>query len=130
VCIHHCPHQNAGCSARADKASNTEQVETLLKTQDIEQPPDRQDGGASGFAGGVVPSANTMDFEDVNVTMGSTESISQIMRSPAMTPQEGFPAMQNSSSLNPSLAGEPFSWEMIGLGLEEPLPQQEVINEL
>ena len=77
-----------------------------------------------------MPSVSTMGFEDVNVTMGSAESIPQIIRSRAMTPQERFPVMQNSGSLDPSLAGEPFSWEMIGLGLEEPLPQQEVINEL
>jgi hypothetical protein len=25
---------------------------------------------------------------------------------------------------------EPFPWEMIGLGLEEPLPTQDVVNEL
>lgn len=31
----------------------------------------------------------------------------------------------------PSLNTEPdFSWEMVGLGLEEPLPSQEVIDEL
>lgn len=26
--------------------------------------------------------------------------------------------------------GEEFSWEMIGLGLEEPLPLQDTVNEL
>lgn len=31
----------------------------------------------------------------------------------------------------PPLSSEPqFSWEMVGLGLEEPLPTQDVIDEL
>lgn len=36
--------------------------------------------------------------------------------------------MSMGSELKPS--GEEFSWEMIGLGLEEPLPLQETINDL
>lgn len=35
-----------------------------------------------------------------------------------------FPNMGNQAG------DEPFPWEMIGLGLDEPLPPQDVINEL
>ena len=58
-----------------------------------------------------------------------------------ITSNEPFtlPATDMSSDLNPDLLNIPdiglgmddnFSWEMIGLGLEEPMPTQEAIDEL
>lgn len=34
------------------------------------------------------------------------------------------------TSVDNSSTSDPFSWEMIGLGLDEPLPNQDVIDEL
>ena len=50
-----------------------------------------------------------------------------------------MPATGMASDMNPDLLNMPdiglgmddnFSWEMIGLGLEEPMPMQEAIDEL
>jgi hypothetical protein len=46
------------------------------------------------------------------------------------TTQEGYTMMDTSGSAEPSNDSAHFSWEMIGLGLEEPLPPADVITEL
>lgn len=46
------------------------------------------------------------------------------------TSQEGYTMMDTSGSAEQSNESAQFSWEMIGLGLEEPLPPADVINEL
>jgi hypothetical protein len=38
--------------------------------------------------------------------------------------------LQTNHSTNANSGDEEFPWEMIGLGLDEPLPPQDVINEL
>lgn len=45
-----------------------------------------------------------------------------------VTPQDGY--RLHPSPSHPANADEPMSWEMIGLGLEEPLPSQDIINDL
>ena len=58
-----------------------------------------------------------------------------------MAPNDPFtmPAVGMAQDMNPDLLNIPnmglgmdenFSWEMIGLGLEEPMPTQEAIDEL
>jgi hypothetical protein len=47
----------------------------------------------------------------------------------SLSPSEGFPVLHTNPSTGPA-SGEEYPWEMIGLGLDEPLPPQEVINEL
>jgi hypothetical protein len=46
------------------------------------------------------------------------------------SPDGGFPFMHAPTHVETAAVEEPFPWEMIGLGLEEPLPSQDVINEL
>lgn len=51
--------------------------------------------------------------------------------SPRAVPAEEFNFNSNSNLNMPmNTDGSNFSWEMIGLGLEEPLPAQETIDEL
>lgn len=55
-------------------------------------------------------------------------------------PTDGIPQPGTNSGVSDSqidsmmnslgLASEPFSWELISLGLEEPLPSQEIIDEM
>lgn len=80
--------------------------------------------------GNIPRTMNAIRSDDSNMTMGSIENVPQVTAPGAMTPQEGFHAVQHSASLDTSPGAEAFPWEMIGLGLEEPLPSQEVINEL
>lgn len=80
--------------------------------------------------GNIPHTINAIRSGDFNMAMGSIESIPQSIAPGATTSQEGFHAVQHSASLDTSPGAEPFPWEMIGLGLEEPLPSQEVINEL
>ncbi|KAF2842501.1 hypothetical protein M501DRAFT_914906, partial [Patellaria atrata CBS 101060] len=87
------------------------QVETLLKTQEPEQ--HRQDPSTAftmpqrSSAGLNLDSAQNLQ----NHTVPSQETV------------QGFNPMENGGET-------PFPWEMIGLGLDEPLPMQEVQNEL
>lgn len=50
------------------------------------------------------------------------------------SPQQGAPmddfSFQPNMGMNINNVGGDFTWEMIGLGLEEPLPPQETIDEL
>ena len=48
----------------------------------------------------------------------------------SISPPDAFPALQTNPSTNANSGDEEFPWEMIGLGLDEPLPPQDVINEL
>ena len=112
------------------------QVETLLKTQDpTEQPSDtpapvRVNFGQGTTAGRTVfpNSGNDLDF-----TMDDRDAIPDVV-----TPSDPFnvtASQSNLGRLDPQDALEfgaddVFSWELIGQGLEEPLPSQEVIDEL
>jgi hypothetical protein len=107
--------------------TRTEQVEHLLKNQDTnEQAKDNtrsdttsayvattisqglpESGGAGGFLGGSN-----------DVAVNFPESISP-----------GLDAFQTATSNMKSADGD-FPWEMIGLGLDEPLPPQDVIDDL
>jgi hypothetical protein len=89
-----------------------EQVETLLKTQ---SPSDQ-----------AQPSPVTTD---VNIPMGDADS----RDSGPAGEDTVFTHIPKPPHLNcgPQVQSEQsYSWEMIGLGLEEPLPTQDAINEL
>ncbi|KAJ9234881.1 transcriptional regulator family: Fungal Specific TF [Paecilomyces variotii] len=104
------------------------QVETLLKSQDPEPPrasaPNRQQ--SSTFNDTSIPSDPMPGMPDMSMF---SDNIPNSMPSLAGT----FGQTQSGST---GLAGEnmgfngDFSWEMISLGLEEPLPAQDVIDEL
>ena len=112
----------------------TEQVETLLKTQDPPvSTPDvavtsfgNDSGGISGIGLSSIPAT---DFGIPNSALGSGEP----WHFPGDSPQQpmddlGFPS--GDLNMDMGLDASTFTWEMIGLGLEEPLPAQESIDEL
>jgi len=115
----------------------TEQVETLLKTQDptvttAEVTPTftAGQGGVSGINLGSVPAG---DFNVSNPAIGIVEGVNADRwgfngESPQPPLNDlGFGADMN---MGMGLDDNTFTWEMIGLGLEEPLPPQETIDEL
>jgi hypothetical protein len=132
---HSCQGEYLG-TARLIQFSFIEQVETLLKTQDpavtpAEVPPTTftaGQGGASGINLGSVPAG---DFNISNPAIGIVENTDR-WRFNGESPQPplndlGFGA---DMSMGMGLDDNTFTWEMIGLGLEEPLPPQETIDEL
>jgi hypothetical protein len=111
-------HRSATTNASVD------QVETLLKTQDAIDPSKdapRQDSTSAYVASTVqqiLPNQNDYLNTSTRLTNPVPES-----RTPGLETNQNGGATANS--------GEPdFPWEMIGLGLEEPLPPQEVMDEL
>ncbi|EPE31562.1 Zn2/Cys6 DNA-binding protein [Glarea lozoyensis ATCC 20868] len=109
-----------------------EQVETLLKTQDpVPSPKDNlvnAFGGMNGAASRSIPAGdfavNTPPLVSVNPERWGLNG-----DSPIQPPMEdiNFTADMNMSM---GIDDSTFTWEMIGLGLEEPLPPQETIDEL
>ena len=116
-----------------------EQVETLLKTQDPpEQPPQRPATSAAPAAPQSIP-AITPPVVPVPVSMGlGTEPTLADFTIPTGGPTSGGFINDFSSdglgfqdtTMGNEFAGESFPWEMVGLGLEEPLPAQDTIDDL
>ncbi|WEW61559.1 hypothetical protein PRK78_007050 [Emydomyces testavorans] len=102
------------------------QVETLLKGQDaVDKPQNPAPVQESPFQ---VPLQNARLNDIPDLPIGPTS----MEEEPAM-PLPAFADLPSNSAglAEPSLAmGADISWEMIGLGLEEALPPQEVIDEL
>jgi hypothetical protein len=103
-------------------ANNTpiEQVEHLLKNQDTpdaSKEPSQQDS-TSAYVANTLSQAlpNTGDYLN-------TQDRIQDSRPPAADPVQNGGQTTNNGDAD-------FSWEMIGLGLEEPLPPQDVMDEL
>jgi hypothetical protein len=97
-----------------------EQVEHLLKTQDTpdtSKDPSRQDSTSAYVANTLSQTLpNAGDYLN-------TQDRIQDSRPPAAEPvHNGGSTAKNGNA--------DFSWEMIGLGLEEPLPPQDVMDEL
>jgi hypothetical protein len=97
-----------------------EQVEHLLKNQDTsDQSKDasHQDTGSAYVASTLQQSLpNTGDY------LNNQDRILDSRTPGTESLQSGTPAMNNENA--------DISWEMIGLGLEEPLPPQDVMDEL
>ncbi|KAI9684761.1 MAG: hypothetical protein M1829_000136 [Trizodia sp. TS-e1964] len=108
------------------------QVETLLKTQDPE--PMVSTRASPGYTdASPIANINAFDFtvqgdSASNGQMGGQETT----MGNTLNMNEGFGASARDQQLpmNLDVGMEDFSWEMIGLGLEEPLPSQEVVDEL
>lgn len=107
-----------------------EQVETLLNSK---EPNSTSPATAPSFAP-PISSGPTVEFEVPNADVSlAIDRDSDRWRYVPTSPQ---PAMED-MAFDTNLAGmtmgmddTTFSWEMIGLGLEEPLPKQETIDEL
>jgi hypothetical protein len=106
----------------------------LLKTQD---PADKSsEAPATSFvtAGGVrrIPGQN-VDIELPGPTIAfTTDRDSDRWALQGESPQPGMDDMNFNSSMNMAIAMDDntFTWEMIGLGLDEPLPPQDTIDDL
>lgn len=113
------------------------QVETLLtKTQ---EPADHtsENLAADRVSSGQATTAGTTVFQnsrnDVDFAMGDQVPIPDILN-----PSDPFNAATSQSNLGGMYPQDPlgfgvddqFTWELIGQGFEEPLPSQEVIDEL
>ncbi|GME59964.1 C6 transcription factor [Neofusicoccum parvum] len=105
-----------------------QQVETLLKTQESTEQSQPQRSNSNAFP--TDPSTQRSDLQGSNIILDNMAQVMESVFPPGngISPGE-FPAMQTGTADNSS-SSDPFSWEMIGLGLDEPLPNQEVINEL
>ncbi|KAB8201632.1 fungal transcription factor regulatory middle homology region [Aspergillus parasiticus SU-1] len=95
------------------------QVETLLKTQEV---------NPSNSQGNGINVAAPQEFVSIPETVTFTNSID----APMSSPEGEINNIQSSQTfLTPGLdrTGN-FGWDMISLGLEEPLPDREIIDEL
>ncbi|KAL6858588.1 fungal-specific transcription factor domain-containing protein [Trichoderma novae-zelandiae] len=107
------------------------QVETLLKTQ---EPPAKSPTKGVGIQ---IPNANNqsnapaaMPMSNPNMGMNGEERWHfNNGESPQAAPLDDFGFNANMGMPVNNMPGN-FTWEMIGLGLEEPLPPQETIDEL
>lgn len=116
-----------------------EQVETLLKTQ---EPITASEIPSTNFAGrqnvlngggvGVVRPTPTAEFNNTDPSLGLNGVGTEPWGFNGESPQAPMDNMNFPADLNMgmSLDDSTFSWEMIGLGLEEPLPHQDTIDEL
>jgi len=108
---------------QSDHLRCAEQVETLLKTQDHNEQSRHQPD---------VSQKQPMDplLAPNSLNTGGQDIPQVIPTSIGSTSQESYTMMDTSGSAEQSNESAQFSWEMIGLGLEEPLPSADVINEL
>lgn len=100
--------------------AKTEQVEHLLKTQDVPETtkePTRQDS-TSAYVATTLQQALPNSGDYLN-----TQDRIQDSRTP------GAETLHNGGTA-PNSGDADYPWEMIGLGLEEPLPPQDVMDEL
>lgn len=108
------------------------QVETLLKTQD-DAPTKKNNAGQA--VDGASLNSMVPEFQDIQIGSHNVNVLSHMEHTLNQSdgiPQSQFPhTMLGNTGGDPGVAGEePFPWEMIGLGLDEPLPTQDVVNEL
>lgn len=110
----------------------TEQVETLLKTQ---EPPQNIPKNINVAMSGPPQTASpaNLNISNAPINLTGDHSMDQHWNFTDKSPQQG--AMDDfnfNASLDMGMnnVGGTFTWEMIGLGLEEPLPPQETIDEL
>ena len=99
------------------------QVETQLKTKDTASPP--------AVEPNALPPSTTQDSSSYPAFDPG------VMSMDTSAPMDGLLNTSNfedpASNIIPDIdfaIDENFSWEMIGLGLEEPLPCQEAVDEL
>ena len=100
------------------------QVETQLKTKDAASPPE-----TGTIIAPPISAQNSMSYAAYDPTAMNVD---------LSAPMDGLLNTGNFEASPPAnivpdidlAIDENFSWEMIGLGLEEPLPSQEAIDEL
>jgi len=113
-----------------------EQVESLLKTSDppVTTPdaaPTNFTSGPGGVSGIGIQSIPVTDF-GVQNPIGIVGGGERWRYNHGESPQPPMDDLGFSADMNMSMGldDNTFTWEMIGLGLEEPLPPQDTIDEL
>ncbi|KAF2452381.1 fungal-specific transcription factor domain-containing protein, partial [Lineolata rhizophorae] len=105
----------------------SEQVENLLKNQD-EHGPDGRESSNPSFSAPSVPQGMGRDVTNLGLG-GNPDAIPQIVPPGGLSPEEQM-LQGGSGSLEGTSVDGGFPFEMIGLGLQEPLPPADVIDEL
>ncbi|CZR60899.1 related to Zn(II)2Cys6 transcriptional activator [Phialocephala subalpina] len=114
------------------------QVETLLKTQDPaattpEIPQTNFGSGQRNVSGVGLPSVTAGDFNISNPALNIGNGVdADRWGFNGESPSAPMDNMAFTADLNMGMGidDSTFTWEMIGLGLEEPLPPQDTIDEL
>jgi hypothetical protein len=113
---------------------HVEQVETLLKTQDPAAPTPEVTptsfGSSTGIGLGSIP-AGDFNITNPSITINTGVNADRwgFQGESPQPPMDNL-AFTTDMNMNMGLDDNTFTWEMIGLGLEEPLPPQETIDEL
>jgi hypothetical protein len=122
----------------ANISCDLEQVEEMLKTQepasktpDMSRPSFPLSNAAHSHNSGLLGTPNA-DFGVTNPDIGVVNDRDhERWHFPGDSPQPPMEDMTFDPNLNMTMTMDPtFTWEMIGLGLDEPLPPQETIDEL
>lgn len=111
----------------ADSTRLSEQVETLLKSQDSNP------AVPEATPNLAVPPVQGTDFNMLNPTLGITPDLgSDRWRLHGDSPQQPMNDLNFATNMNLDLelGDNSFTWEMISLGVEEPLPPQDTIDAL
>ncbi|KAL0261217.1 hypothetical protein SLS55_004913 [Diplodia seriata] len=104
-----------------------QQVETLLKSQEGSEAHQQQNQNSNAFPPDPQPS----DFQGQNIVMDNMAQVmDNVFQSASGISPRDMPSAVPTASADNSSSSDPFSWEMIGLGLDEPLPNQDIVNEL
>lgn len=118
------------------RVGTVEQVETLLKTQDPPAAPKPVVHVAPPVTVNSDPKINSslstpvnLTVNDPSISLAAGADIDQWNFHGDSSPQPPQPA-GDTFDFNAIPMQNSFTWEMIGLGLEEPLPPQESIDEL
>lgn len=110
----------------------------MLKTQDPavtspESAPTSFTGGQGNVSGAGLRSIPAGDFNISNSSIGIVSGVNdERWRYNGESPQPPLDDLSFPTDINMGMGldDSTFTWEMIGLGLEEPLPPQETIDEL
>jgi hypothetical protein len=100
--------------------TRTEQVEHLLKNQDPNEP--SKDTSRPDTTSAYVANTLQQALPNSGDYLSAQDRIQDSRTPGTEPPQNGASATSNGDA--------DFPWEMIGLGLEEPLPPQDVMDEL
>lgn len=105
------PHLAVACLSSANMFWLTAQVETLLKTQDPVDP---------------TPSSTFPEVSGIPLPHEPADDMAQLLSNTG----EADPGIDDLMDTLAPTVSEAFSWELIGLGLEEPLPSQEAVDDM
>ena len=108
---------------RSNYTSLTEQVETLLGTQ--------APAGGGQDAAASEAQQNSSFAIPTNASLGAASSGPMQSMMPATDYADpGLQKMMDDFGMTGMNTTDDYPWEMIGLGLEEPLPSQDIVDDM